>query len=462
MRPLLATALVALALAGSASARPGPAPSVYRGTAPAAAGRVEAIPWCGEGETSANRPDTSLSSRQLVRPMYVIPADGPDQFGAYAPLIAQDLAVVDAWWQQQDPTRTPRFDLADFPGCTSRFGRLDLAAARLTQPGSAYSGPDRELAIAAALAPTTSPDTKTIVFYDGPVPPPTSDGDICGSTDYLAPGQGGSVGFVYVWMRSTCPSAVGTGTLGAAVAAHELTHNLGAVQTGAPHQCPALHDGHVCDSTSDLMYWQALDPALAALTLDVGRDDYYAHSGAWWDVQDSGWLEHLPERAVTLATSGTAGTVRLTGASGLTVTCPPGCTATLEDGAAARVEADPGPGSRFLGWQGAGCTGTTAPCGLTATADTSATAVFGPDSYTARVGVKGKGRVTSNPPGISCPRRCTGTFAAAEDPLELRARPARGYRFTGWTGGCHGRRICTLTIDTNAPVRATFKRRKSS
>src|SRR5918911_4681995 len=137
MRRLVGTALLALACAGAATAASAPAPIVYRGPAPAAAGRAAAIPWCGGGESSANRPDTAFSAHQVVRALYVVPGDGPDQFGTYAPLIVQDLAVVDAWWRQQDPARTPRFDFASFPGCTTAFGQLDLGAARLTQPGSA-------------------------------------------------------------------------------------------------------------------------------------------------------------------------------------------------------------------------------------------------------------------------------------------------------------------------------------
>jgi hypothetical protein len=32
---------------------------------------------------------------------------------------------------------------------------------------------------------------------------------------------------------------------------------------------------------------------LSTKVLDFGHDDYYAHSGPWWDVQDSPFLEHL-------------------------------------------------------------------------------------------------------------------------------------------------------------------------
>src|SRR5438477_103485 len=96
---------------------------------PTAHTSAAAVAWCGSGETSVNRPDSAdvaLSSANVVHVSYVVPSDGVDRFATYAPAIVSDLAAADAWWRAQDATRTPRFDLADFP-CSTRLGpRLRL------------------------------------------------------------------------------------------------------------------------------------------------------------------------------------------------------------------------------------------------------------------------------------------------------------------------------------------------
>ena len=58
------------------------------------------------------------------------------------------------------------------------------------------------------------------------------------------------------------------------------------------------------------------------MTLDVNHDDYYAHSGSWWDVQDSTWLTHLPQFPLTVTVAG-SGTVVATDTNALP--CDTGC-----------------------------------------------------------------------------------------------------------------------------------------
>ena len=50
--------------------------------------------------------------------IYAFPSDGVDRYASLAPLIAADLSAIDGWWQRQDASRTIRFDLFAFPGCT--------------------------------------------------------------------------------------------------------------------------------------------------------------------------------------------------------------------------------------------------------------------------------------------------------------------------------------------------------
>ena len=82
-------------------------------------------------------------------------------------------------------------------------------------------------------------------------------------------------------------------------------HTLGAVPPRAPHDCAGADDGHTCDNDRDLMYPATDGTPLSGLMLDPGRDDYYGHSGAWLDVQDSPWLVQLDRQSpLSLAVSG--------------------------------------------------------------------------------------------------------------------------------------------------------------
>ena len=79
--------------------------------------------WCGTDEVATDRPD--LVAERQMHVIYAYPSDSPDRFTAVARDIIRDLAGVDSWWRSQDPTRTPRFDLATFPNCDNEFGALD-------------------------------------------------------------------------------------------------------------------------------------------------------------------------------------------------------------------------------------------------------------------------------------------------------------------------------------------------
>src|SRR5262249_17435684 len=156
--------------------------------------------------------------------------------------------------------------------------------------------------------------------------------------------------------------------------------------------------------------------------LDLNHDDYYAHSGSWWDVQDSSWLVHFPTRTLTVTAAG-PGTVSST---------PPMLTSrgttssvTLESDSQVRLDASADRGAEFYGWSGA-CSGD-GSCQLTMTSDFSATAVFGTPRPTLRVTITGKGRVASTPLGIDCPGRCSAKFKTGTT-VSLRSRPARGWK----------------------------------
>ncbi len=419
-----------------------------------------AVTWCGAGQPTAvdRKPEIDLTSPRQVHVTYAIPADGLDQFGTFASRIATDAEAMDTWWRGQDGARALRFDLFAFPGCATKFGALDIGFVRLPRVGALYlNSPDRLIGDLSQLTSLTS--QKQLIYYDGPN---VFENFVCGTTfvPSSAPTQGGAAGIAFVWMRSLCGGDVGAGGLNAAVAVHEVIHGLGAlVGSSAPNECPSPDDGHVCDSPLDVLYPSANSSTrLPTQVLDINRDDYYGHSRSWFDLQDSGWLSHLPQLALTIsvqATAPAAGVVRMTAPSA--TTCATTCSVPLDTGTAVTLVAQPSAGARLLAWSGA-CTGT-GPCNVTLDAAKTVTARFAAAVSRITVSVSGKGRVTSTPGGIACPARCSATYLTTQT-VRLRATPSAGQQFTGWTGACKGKGTCTLKADKARSAKAVFKKKK--
>jgi hypothetical protein len=291
-------ALVALAAAAALWATP-PAPAA-----------PQPARWCGADAMAADRQD-AVSAFQ-VHVLYAVPADAPDRFAERALPIARDLAAIDGWWQRQDPTRAPRFDLATFAGCDSAFGALDIGRVLLPGTSARYAAQDRGFgALVGDLGQAyADPDKKYVVFFEGAL----SESSICGASPSEAH-IGGRSSFAVVYLGSACAGALGDATDAASTAAHELLHNLGALPRppGPPHACPD-DPGHPCDDETDILFPYARPgTALDAHALDSGRDDYYGHSGSWWDVQDSPYLARLdsvdasPPRSPTGLTASSRG-----------------------------------------------------------------------------------------------------------------------------------------------------------
>jgi hypothetical protein len=408
--------------------------SVASAAAVVDADEAVAAPWCGT-TTTQDRPP-ALTGRP-IRVVYAYPSDGPDRSGELAPRISADVDEIDEWWRSQDPLRTPRFDRLAFP-CGLQADilvvRLPDTAATL-RPGA---GRGDRIDGAVNVATGRSPYEKQLVYYDGPV----DDQGTCGEGSGTQDGEG--VALVYLGACTDVPTAV--------VAAHELVHALGALaDSGPPHACPDTR-GHPCDSALDLLYPFAGTTPLGSLVLDVGRDDYYGHSGAWPDVQDSLWLRLVTRQAqLALAITG-RGSVE-SDVPG--IDCAEACVTDWDAGSVVALEALPVGGQRFVRWTGA-CTGASR-CEVTVQAATSVAALFAPARYPLVVSVAGRGTVTGA--GAPCRASRCARSAASYTPLRLRARPATGWRLAGWGGACAGRRTtCTVPMAKPTAVRARFVR----
>jgi hypothetical protein len=319
-----------------------------------AAHAVTPVRWCG-GEPSTNdRPDVVGGNQ--IHVVYAVPSDGADRFAQIASAIATDVGAIGEWWRKQDPTRAPRFDLAGF-SCTG-VGSLDVSDVRLPHPTAYYnqaSAPRvqqlRDDLLAAGFDDATK---KYLVYYDQAQPALGSD---CGAA-YVNAQSGGSHGYAAVYIA---PNLAGCGSLGvggylAVIAAHELINGLGALDTatpGPPHRCPA-DPLHPCDSTLDVLAPRPAATTLAAAVLDVGHDDYYAHAGSWWDVQDSAWLRHLdmPQYSVRVRV-GTGGKfVFASNQPSVSCTAPSTCRWTWQSGSELTLSATAAPGYQVVGWTG--------------------------------------------------------------------------------------------------------------
>ena len=397
--------------------------------------------WCGTGTTGTDLPDIVTGAQ--VHAIVALPADGPDTFAATANRLADDAAAMTAWWQGQDPTRIPRFDVANFGGNVC----LDISFLRLPDPGATYTGGTASFnRISQQLRTAGFSETwkDYYVYYDGP----SVETNVCGTGGSATQGLFGP-NYAVMWLHGC------TGVGYDAVGAHELLHALGALPAGAPHACTAATDpfgvadsGHPCDSPADILYPQTDGRPITEQVLDVNHDDYYGHSGSWQDLQDSVWLHRLDLPPVTLTVSFAGGRGEVT-SDVPGVACTTTCSSQWDGASVVGLDAQPAAGSRFLHWAGA-CTGV--DCRLTLNASASVTAVFGPARVALRVTTAGKG-------SVKCTPACAKTFPAG-DQLRLRAVPAKGWKFVSWSGACKGTRVtCAPSTETALSVRATFRRK---
>ncbi len=69
-----------------------------------------------------------------------------------------------------------------------------------------------------------------------------------------------------------------------------------------------------------------------------------------------------------------------------------------------------------------------------------------------------KGMVTSSPAGINCGKTCNSLFSSGTV-VTLTARAVGNTVFAGWSGACTGTGTCTVTMNADKTVAATFNRR---
>jgi Divergent InlB B-repeat domain len=392
-----------------------------------------AAPWCGS--TASENRDPGVTGR-TIRVVYAIGSDGEDRSAQMAGRISAEIDEITSWWRTQDAEHEPRFDVFPFT-CGLQVDltvqRIKATAAALQPIAGRADAIDRDVFTAGGR----SAYEKYLVYYDGP----TDEPDVCGQGG--GDPSGPAIAIVYVQSCSGVPTQV--------VAAHEVIHSLGALPPGAPHPCPDT-SGHPCDSEADILYpFVGADP-LSALVLDVGRDDYYGHSGSWLDIQDSGWLRLVNHQARLSLTIQGGGEVE-SDVPG--VLCTASCATDWDAGAPIELTPTPAEGQRFVRWDG-GCTGA-GTCQVVIDVAKAIKAVFAAATYKLSLAVTGAGRIRVG--ATSCTSRCVSertSFIA----VSLRATAAPGWRFSRWAGACRGTSpTCRLPMRKTSGARAIFVRR---
>jgi hypothetical protein len=137
---------------------------------------------------------------------------------------------------------------------------------------------------------------------------------------------------------------------------------------------------------------------------------------------------------------------------------PGDCTEAFNPGQPVSLDAMPAINYNFDGW-GGDCTGGGA-CVVSMDADRTVSTSFTIEHRTLTVNVNGSGTVTSGDTVVNCslssPPPCLYQYDFGSV-VTLTATPASGpWVFLGWTGACTGTGMCTVDMDANRSVTATF------
>ncbi len=164
-----------------------------------------------------------------------------------------------------------------------------------------------------------------------------------------------------------------------------------------------------------------------------------------------------PSTVTLTLTRGGAGTGTVT-SDPAGIDCGATCAHDFEPGTQITLTATPAAGASFTRWTGGVCSGTEPTCTITLTTDAIVNAEFAlvPRTLTVEVGGNGTGMVTSVPLGINCPGACSTTVSHGTS-VTLTAAAVSGSVFLGWSGGgCTGIGPCTVVVDDDVTVNASF------
>ncbi|HET6550372.1 MAG TPA: hypothetical protein VFG79_18050, partial [Solirubrobacter sp.] len=305
--------------------------------------------WCGDETGSDNGGNPS---RAYFKVVYAYAADRPDRFAGWKDALQANVAIVQRFLSAQDGgSKGLRIDMGT--RCGAQY--VDIQTVQLPGPRSAYA--DNFGAIASAVQRAlggTSVPRNALVLADG----------LSGSTQEYGLGEsimgssgerpgasnvhnrGGLTAILFSRDGAAAPGGARWGWWPEGFL-HEATHNLGAVQWGAPHSTQPRGQslpqyGH-CWQGADVMCYvedggaahgmqNDCGPLPGAIpqNYDCGRDDYFnpsppagSYLATHWNTYDSAFLAGcgeiapacggglaVPEPPVATSSPAVAGSVR--------------------------------------------------------------------------------------------------------------------------------------------------------
>lgn len=347
-----ATALIAAALALPTFATPEPRTevSVHRDTraelasvnlaqAVAVAQQQAAGPdglpalWCGDATAVDDTANASApASAAQFKVVYAFAADRPNRFAGFQDALQANVAITERFLSAQSGgTKAIRFDMGT--RCGPQF--VDLQVVALPGPRAAYAGDFGAITAAVGRALGTSAGPRnTVILADGLSSTgaefglgETVMGDSGEQAGAANPHNGGGLRSVLFTRDGDAAPGPVRGGWWPEGFLHEITHNLGGVQWGAPHStAPATGDqrsryGH-CWQGADVMcyvedagaahvmqYDCAGIPGTIPQGYDCGRDDYFnpappagSYLATHWNTYDSAFM--APCAGITPACGG--------------------------------------------------------------------------------------------------------------------------------------------------------------
>jgi hypothetical protein len=243
-------------LEGRAAPRAASATAPVEGTAHADAGNVDTATSAPVVVTEPSTPPPPARVRVVI----AVAVDGKFAAGR-TEAVKHEAAVLTDWFAKSAGGGGPRFDRDETNAVRVTEARLGMTGDAIRALGDQAA----DAVISEARRATAAGTDDLVLVY----------ADILRGDHTCGEGAEDLRGAV-LWMPECgiYPERGSTFPYGATyLAAHELTHALGAAPTCAPH---ATHDGHVDDDNRDIIFDGEGDRDWDNLTLDPNHDDYLA------------------------------------------------------------------------------------------------------------------------------------------------------------------------------------------
>jgi hypothetical protein len=279
----------------------GESPVVPAG-APKRAAKLIPSAWCGTESSSDDLVNEVDNGPYRYHGVYMLASDAPDRFGSLATAMQTDAFQASSLLESSYG-RAIRFDI----GTSCGPGYLDISVVRMPEtraqlatlastPSGTFDAVTHALDAAGfqTIQPTDTTDAAAartrnyIVWLDAPAPAAS-----CGqATIYDDPSRGPD-NLNNLGGKAAIVFRNGDGFCSSNAVRHEIGHNLGALQSVAPH---AFDGSHCNDAYEDTMCYPNA-PLRADGTrgrfFDYGNDDYWSLPGSplpWWTVDENRFL----------------------------------------------------------------------------------------------------------------------------------------------------------------------------